>query len=278
MTYYLKESDWYHGPNVPEGMNLDMINQSDRLTELLLPAIDQIEPGKIVIDLGCGTGLLGIHALKKGAKFVYFVERDEQMFHILLNVLPKKIDPSTFKLINKDICELVIEDFDQGVPKVVVSEFYGPRLFDEGYVNYTKHIRSMFPECFFIPETFVGEFYLGDVDFKQPIWPIDDELIDHYKFMYRSKGFSKCIDSPHNLNEVGKIQFDANNQEFINSFEFTYESTEDKILYGRMIIKHNTLIQYYTAIGWYMDKEDSAKKFQIHVDPYNFFNTRLNKL
>ena len=27
-----------------------------------------------------------------------------------------------------------------------------------------------------------------------------------------------------------------------------------------------------------MDKEDSTKKFQIHVDPNNHFNTRLNKL
>lgn len=278
MTYYLKESDWYHSLIVPEGMNIDMINQSSRLTEILLPAIDQIEPGEIFIDMGCGTGALGLHALKKGAKFVYFVEQDAQMFHILANVLPKKLDPSTFKLINKDICSLVIEDFDQGIPKVVVSEFYGPRLFDEGYVEYTKHIRSMFPECFFIPETFVGDFYLGDVDFKQPVWPHNEELIDHYKFMYRSKGFTKCIDSPDHLVNVGEIHFNANSQEFVNSFEFTYKSKVDKILYGRMIIKHNNLIQYYTAIGWYMDKEDSTKKFQIHVDPNNHFNTRLNKL
>ena len=59
MTYYLKESEWYQSVHVPEGMNLDMINQPNRLSELLLPAIDLVEPNKIFIDMGCGTGILG---------------------------------------------------------------------------------------------------------------------------------------------------------------------------------------------------------------------------
>jgi SAM-dependent methyltransferase len=274
MTYYLKESEWYQSVNVPEGMNLDMMNMPNRLTQLLIPAIDQLESGKVFIDLGCGTGALGLHALKNGAKFVYFVEKDTQMFHIIKNLLPKKIDSDKFKLINKDIEELSIDDFNYGVPEVVVSEFYGPRLFDEGYVNYTKHIRSLFPKCEFIPQKFVAEFYLSNIDYSQPIWPVDPEFIDHYKFMYKTKGFSRHIEFPTNSIRLGKITFDANTQEFINSLIFDCKTDANKLLYGRMIIQHNELEQYYTSIGWVVDNLDN-KKFEVYFDETNYFNPRL---
>jgi predicted RNA methylase len=47
---------------------------------LLKPALEQVAANNIVVDLGCGTGVLGLHALSKGSTFVYFVERDPQMF------------------------------------------------------------------------------------------------------------------------------------------------------------------------------------------------------
>ena len=201
MTYYLNESEWMNSRYVPEGMNLDMLNNNldSRLNALLIPAIRNSVYDKIVIDLGCGTGILGFNAINCGSKFVYFVERDPHMFHILENVINKKLLSSQYKLINKDIEDLTVEDFDMGTPNITVSEFYGPRLFDEGYVNYTKHIRSLFPKCYFIPETFKVDFYLNNIDYKQPIWPIENDLIDHFKFMYKEKGFAKYIHTAQNL-------------------------------------------------------------------------------
>ena len=91
MAYYLSKSEWANSKIIPEGMNLDMLNQEGRLDLLLKPAIGAVAKGNTFIDLGCGTGLLGIHALEHGAEFVYFVEQDAQMIHILENVLPKKL-------------------------------------------------------------------------------------------------------------------------------------------------------------------------------------------
>lgn len=275
MTYYLRQSEWFNTDYIPEGMNLDMINQSDRLSVLLKPAIDLIEPNKIFIDLGCGTGILGLYALSKGAKFVYFVERDIQMFHILSNILPNKIDSSKFKLINSDIENLKLTDFDYGIPDVVVSEFYGPRLFDEGYVNYSKHIRTLFPKCFFIPETFSGKYYISDVDFTQPIWPKDQEVLDHYKFMYKHKGFAKAIDFPPNELFVGEIKFNANTQEFISSLEFDFKYDSEKLFYGSMDIEHKNLFQHYTSMGWYMDSSTDVKTYKFYFDAENYFNPIL---
>jgi predicted RNA methylase len=63
MTYYLNESEWMNSTNIPEGMNLDMLNGSNRLNTLLIPAIRNSVYDKIVIDLGCGTGILGLNAI-----------------------------------------------------------------------------------------------------------------------------------------------------------------------------------------------------------------------
>jgi 16S rRNA G966 N2-methylase RsmD len=85
MTYYLEKSEWYQMQNVPEGMVLDMINMEDRVEKVLYPAIETVAKNSIVLDAGCGTGLLGIYALAQGAKFVYFLEQNSQMYHILEN-------------------------------------------------------------------------------------------------------------------------------------------------------------------------------------------------
>lgn len=274
MTYYLEHSEWMNSLHVPEGMNLDMLNNSpNRLETLLKPALKQKALNSIVIDLGAGTGVLGMYALENGADFVYFVERDPQMFHVLSNILPNKLDSSKFKLINKDIESLSIDDFDNGTPDIVVSEFYGPRLFDEGYVNYTKHLRSFLPDCYFIPETFEVEFYLNEIDYTQPIWPNDTTLIDHFKFMYTEKGFAKHIEFTPDV-YISSITFNANKQTFGNSVEFVYNQEGDKLLIGKAIIKHGELEQYYTTLGWLMTTEDSNKKFRVYYDESSYFNPK----
>lgn len=274
MTYYLQHSEWMSLLSAPEGMNLDMLNNlSNRLDALLKPMLSAHSKDNIVIDLGAGTGVLGLFALSQGATFVYFVERDPQMFHILSNVLPNKLPADKFKLINKDIEDLTIDDFDCGTPDVVVSEFYGPQLFDEGYVNYTKHLRSFLPDCYFIPETFEVEFYLGDIDYSQPIWPEDSELIDHFKFMYKEKGFVRHMELA-NGEYMGSILFDANKQTFDNAVEFVYDKNVEQLLVGKAIIKHKELTQYYTTLGWLMTADDCDRKFRIYYDIPSYFNPR----
>ena len=273
MTYYLNESEWFNSTDIPEGMNLDMLNANDRLSKLLTPSLYKVVTDKVVIDMGCGTGILGLQALSRGAKFVYFVEYDIQMHHILKNVLSTKLDSTHYKIINKDIEDLTIEDFDMGTPDITVSEFYGPRLFDEGYVNYTKHIRSMFPNCYFIPETFKVDFYLNNIDYKQPIWPTEHDLIDHFKFMYKEKGFAKHIYTTQNLC-VGSIEFNANTQTFDNNMEFTYNGKKELLLIGVAYIKHDELHQDYTRFGWLVDESDTGKKFRVYYDIDNYFNPR----
>jgi predicted RNA methylase len=257
---------------VPEGMNVDMLNMEGRLELILKPGLDQESRGRTVADLGCGTGVLGIYALEKGADFVYFVEQDDQMIHILENILPKKLNKSKFKIIHKDIENLTLQDFESNIPNVAVSEFYGPRLFDEGYVNYVRHVKKLFPDCKFIPEKFCGTFYFIDIDYSQPIWPKDKELVDYFKFMYQEKGFARYIESPSEKTLVGKIEFDANTGNFANNLEFNYPFITDKILLGVMTAEYKNYIHEYTTIGWLFAEDEYNKKFRITFDELNYFN------
>lgn len=276
MTYYLHKSDWLNSPNIPEGMNLNMVDSSNRLDRLLKVELKKEAHDKIVIDMGAGTGILGMYALDYGASFIYFVECDADMCYILENVLPKKLDQTQYKIINKDIEDLTVDDFDKGAPEIVISEFYGPRLFDEGYVNYTKHIKSLFNDIRFIPEQFTVDFYLMDLNFHHTIWPREKKVLHHYLFMYAEKGFvnrSVSIDYT-NTSIIGTLSFNANSQIFNNEFTFIFNENKAQMLVGHATIHHGESNQYFTTFGWVIDKDHCGKTFNIHAREENFFNPR----
>lgn len=69
---------------------------------------------KVIADFGCGTGILGIGSLILGAKYVYFIDKDPDVFKVLrenLGVLREYgIKSERYKLINKDVKDLKSKD------------------------------------------------------------------------------------------------------------------------------------------------------------------------
>ena len=65
---------------------------------------------KVVADLGCGTGMLGMGAILLGAKQVYFVDSDQKALEIAKNnILKVKGESSKAKFICQDISETELE-------------------------------------------------------------------------------------------------------------------------------------------------------------------------
>tara|TARA_B110000503_G_scaffold79985_1_gene122672 strand:- start:1896 stop:2756 length:861 start_codon:yes stop_codon:yes gene_type:complete len=282
MTYYLEKSVWNQITDIPEGMNLEMINDPTRLTTCIFPTIDKIEKNCVILDMGCGTGLIGMYALEKGAKFVYFLEQDPQILYILENTLHKILPDGCYKIISKDIEELILDDFTHGSPDYATSEFYGPTLFDEGYINYTKCLRNLFKDIQFIPEIFETNVYIADVDYKQCLWPAEKNAIEQFKFMYNKKGFisnNTGFFDPKNPTYAGSIKFDANQQTFSNDVRFEFTG-EEKIVFCSNVIYSDEYRHVFSFYGWYLPKHNESVTYSVNVslNEETIFQPRILKV
>ena|SRR3989344_6811462 len=70
--------------------------------------------GKVIADLGCGTGILGIGAMLLGARKAFLIDSDEKALNTAKNNILKLeseglIFKEGFKLINQDIKEVIIK-------------------------------------------------------------------------------------------------------------------------------------------------------------------------
>lgn len=103
---------------------------------------------KTIIDLGCGTGILGIGALLMGAKYIIFVDIDATVYQTLMrNIATLKEDyefPGTYEFINLDV-----KQFHQVADTIIMNPPFGTkikhadRVFLESAKHCANHIYSM---------------------------------------------------------------------------------------------------------------------------------------
>ncbi len=91
---------------------------------------------KVIVDLGCGTGILGIGALLLGAKKVYFVDVDEEVVYIAKENLA---DIKSEYLIDAEAVFLCqdIKDFGEKADVVLQNPPFGTKQ---------KHVDKIFLE------------------------------------------------------------------------------------------------------------------------------------
>ncbi len=78
--------------------------------------------GKKIIDLGCGTGILGIGALLLGAEEVIFVDKDKKALALLNKNLDSLDVTEGFRIVHADIAE-----FDDKADVVIENPPFGTR-------------------------------------------------------------------------------------------------------------------------------------------------------
>jgi putative methylase len=103
--------------------------------------------GKVIADLGCGTGILGIGAILLGAKKVFFVDKDAAALDVLKDNLKSAGIGAGFSVENVDIsdfngkAEIVIQN-----PPFGTREKHIDREFLEKAMQFAKVIYSFHKE------------------------------------------------------------------------------------------------------------------------------------
>jgi hypothetical protein len=112
---------------------------------------------KVVMDLGCGSGLLTQYALEAGASHVYSLEQDPVLQRCFAFAFKNEIAAGRVTLLAKKSQDLKSEDFISGDPEVIVHEIFGNALFNEKVLEtftdlFTRKIIE--PTLEFIPQKF----------------------------------------------------------------------------------------------------------------------------
>jgi putative methylase len=101
---------------------------SEVAAELLWNAkmLDDID-GKIIADLGCGTGVLGIGAILLGAEKVFFVDTDSGALEIAEDNASALGIEDKCAFINKDIKDIDLETFPEKIDCVLENPPFGTK-------------------------------------------------------------------------------------------------------------------------------------------------------
>ena len=128
-----------------DGVFLPMLNDLGR-NQFYKQAIDRAAPGRVVCDIGAGTGFLSVLAVQAGAAHVIAVERDPGRFEYLNQTiqrlgLEQQIETHCAEFLSCDI-----------QADVYVSETINTQIFGEDMARLSNHVVSRGGE--FIPTGF----------------------------------------------------------------------------------------------------------------------------
>jgi len=122
---------------------------TDRVKESLFSVLCKYDlpNGKVVADLFCGVGSLGLEALSRGADFVCFVEQDSK----IAAVLEKNIEKAGFinqsQVIRADAFKMGVWHGQHGVFSRAGSPCYYDLIFVDPPYAFTKNVVQDSPLC-----------------------------------------------------------------------------------------------------------------------------------
>ncbi|MBA2405964.1 MAG: 50S ribosomal protein L11 methyltransferase [Bdellovibrionales bacterium] len=147
---------WQLYPRPIPNWHLTMMNDKPR-NDFYYGEIKARATDKIVVDLGCGSGLLTQYALEAGAKHIYAIEQDPVLQKCFAFAFREEIKNGRVTLLAKSSQALTVEDFAFGKPELIIHEIFGKALFNERVLETFNDLfsRKVFEETTdFIPQKF----------------------------------------------------------------------------------------------------------------------------
>lgn len=121
--------------------HLSMLEDRPRIDAYRQALAQRIQGGERVLDLGCGSGLLGLAALRAGAERLHAVERDSTMLDLARRILTASgvDDRATFAL---GVSSTLAAPAERA--GLLVSEILGDKALNEGVLEYMADARERF--------------------------------------------------------------------------------------------------------------------------------------
>lgn len=151
-------------------------------------------PGKVIVDLGCGSGILGIGALLLGAERVIFVDVDEKVLdvlkenlHFIDDKVGEKLSEKT-EIICKDVkdlstikADLVIQNPPFGVKVKHADRVFLEKAFSIAPIVYSIH--KVESKRFI--ESFSKDNGYSITHYWEFLWPLKQTMAFHKKRIQR---------------------------------------------------------------------------------------------
>lgn len=178
---YLKSSDTKFldefnrsGASFP-AWHLEMLRDRERF-DFYKKLIEHKVKDKVVLDVGCGSGILSYLCLRFGAKKVYSVEFNPHLQAVYSHLMAKPIAEGKAKLLKMDAYELVLKEFGNERPQVVVHEIFGANGLSENVIPVFNALKlngifegvEILPRyCEIIIEPVTSEYYDASFDLEE---------------------------------------------------------------------------------------------------------------
>ena len=137
----------FRGLKLHPPVDLSIRPTSDRLKESLFSIIEsnkyniKIKNSK-VIDICSGTGALGIEALSRGAKSIYFIDKDPKAINVLQKNISKlqidNKDDTYIKVIKNDVLK-ALQDINIIFDLVLIDPPYNSNIIEECLVKLKEY-------------------------------------------------------------------------------------------------------------------------------------------
>lgn len=176
----------------------EMVFDMARSAPLLRAIEKKVEPGDIVVDVGCGIGLLSFAAVHAGAKRVYAIDVDSEALEFA-QWQAKQLG------MEKKICFLEDHSFHVELlsqADLLIQETVGPLAFDENFLTTLEDAKRRFlkPKGKIIPEEV--SLYGAPVDGKKNLLAKPSLLLK----IKTDKPCKKCIDGIRIRKSVGPLR------------------------------------------------------------------------
>lgn len=132
------------------GIHYDMLSDSVRTNSYREAIMNNkhLFEGRVVLDVGCGTGILSIFASKAGAKMVYAIDQSEIIYHAMEIAESNGIKNVKFIKGRLEDIVLPVKEVD-----VIISEWMGYFLMFEGMLDSVIYARKNYlsPDGMLLP-------------------------------------------------------------------------------------------------------------------------------